>query len=239
MIVNVRDYKQEEGGTIGVAVELFQRSHYDDAQLDLLCKLLDMRREVHGDGVFVIDGGANIGTYTLLMARMMATWGSVIAFEPQERLFYALAGNIVINNCANAKAVWGAVGHTIGTVKIPVIDYNKPGNFGGVSLVNPQGPCEDVAIYQLDQFNFKRVDMLKLDVEGMELDALNGAKLTIERCKPIICAEHIICGAEKLTECLEVFGYAVQMTGMNILGLHKDDPVGKRIRWYDSQAEAA
>jgi FkbM family methyltransferase len=53
--------------------------------------------------VFVaIDCGANIGTHTIEWAKKMTGWGAVIGIEAQERIFYALAGNIAINNCFNA-----------------------------------------------------------------------------------------------------------------------------------------
>src|SRR4051812_41391509 len=80
MIVNRMDYSLQGEGAIGVSVELFNFSHYDNAQLELLSQVLDMRREAAGDGLVVLDGGANIGCYTIELARQMAGWGTVIAF---------------------------------------------------------------------------------------------------------------------------------------------------------------
>ena len=51
-----------------------------------------MRRPHFGDGVVAVDRGADIGVHTLEWARSMTAWGSVIAIEAQECIFYALAG---------------------------------------------------------------------------------------------------------------------------------------------------
>lgn len=241
MIVNRMDYSREEnGGVIGVGVEIFNSSHYDDAQLDLLCKLVEMRRESHGDGAVVIDGGANIGAYTLSLAKIMTGWGNVIAIEPQERVYYSLAGALNLNNCFNAKAILGALGQRSGVALIPRIDHTKPHNFGGVSLIRPGiKDCDEVQLLAVDDFNLNRLDLLKLDVEGMELEALLGARKTIERCNPIICAEHIFCGLRALEDHLRPLGYDVRMTGMNVVAIHESDPVRQRVTFYDSREEAA
>jgi FkbM family methyltransferase len=53
----------------------------------------------------------------------MHGWGQVIAIEAQERVYYALAGNIAINNCFNARAMLAAVGNQSGVLRIPRPDY--------------------------------------------------------------------------------------------------------------------
>jgi FkbM family methyltransferase len=65
-----------------------------------------------------IDCGANIGVHTTQWARLMTGWGRVVAFEPQERIYYALAGNIAINNCFNVRAIHAAVPSTPGTMRL-------------------------------------------------------------------------------------------------------------------------
>ena len=81
--------------------------------------LLDLPRRYFGDGVVAIDRAANIGVHTVGWAKRMTGWGSLIAFEAQERVFCALAGNIALNNCFNARAVLSAVAASDGTMKIP------------------------------------------------------------------------------------------------------------------------
>jgi FkbM family methyltransferase len=64
--------------------------------------------------VVALDCGANIGVHSVEWARLMKDWGSVIAVEAQERVFYALAGNLTLQNCFNARAIWAAVSDTPG-----------------------------------------------------------------------------------------------------------------------------
>ena len=82
-------------------------------------QLLTQRRQHFGDGVVVVDCGANIGVHTVAWAKGMTGWGQVLAIEAQERIFYALAGNITINNCFNARAFNAAVGAADGVLRVP------------------------------------------------------------------------------------------------------------------------
>jgi hypothetical protein len=64
----------------------------------------------------------------------MTGWGSVIAIEAQERLYYALAGIIVINNCFNVIAMHAAVASEPGVLRIPQPDYLTASSFGSLEL---------------------------------------------------------------------------------------------------------
>ena len=81
-----------------------------------------------------IDCGANIGVHTVEWATAMTGWGSVVAIEAQERIYYALAGNIAINNCFNAIALHAAVSSETGIMQIPNPDYFTPSSFGSLEL---------------------------------------------------------------------------------------------------------
>ena len=87
---------------------------YDPNEVTLLLSLLDLRRKYYGDGVVAVDCGANLGVHTIEWAKHMTGWGVVLAFEAQERIYYALAGNIAINNCFNARAINAAVSNRAG-----------------------------------------------------------------------------------------------------------------------------
>lgn len=65
------------------------------------------------------------------------TGGGVLAFEAQERLFYALAGNIAINNCFNARAIHAAIGNpekNQNELEILIPDYTQKASFGSLEL---------------------------------------------------------------------------------------------------------
>jgi len=68
------------------------------------------------------------------------------------------------------------------------------------------------------------VDLIKLDVQGMELEALEGAQQTIARCHPIFLLESRKAGRERLRTFLDGHGYKVLEAGYNLLAVHKSDP---------------
>src|SRR5215469_2693674 len=118
----------------GVGFQLLEASAYDAAEVDLTLKLLDLRRQHYGDGAIAVDCGANIGVFTVEWAKHMTGWGAVMAFEAQERIYYALAGNIAINNCFNARAINAAVSSRSGSMKIPQPNYLANASFGSLEL---------------------------------------------------------------------------------------------------------
>lgn len=71
---------------------------------------------------------------------------------------------------------------------MPALDYRGASNFGGVSLGAAHG--EDVPVVPLDQLEVSKAKLIKIDVEGMELDVLAGAKATLARCRPILYVEN-------------------------------------------------
>ena len=244
MIVNRLDYRNDNGGgTTGVGHQLLANGAFDALEVELAVKLLMLRKEFHGDGVIAIDCGANIGVHTLEWATAMTGWGQVVAIEAQERIYYALAGNIALNNCFNAIAIHGAVAAEPGVMKIPCPDYLTPASFGSLEL--KQGPTNEfigqavdysddkmtpVQKVPLDALNLARCDLIKLDVEGMEVDALEGARALIAAHRPILLIEHIKSGAERLRAFMAVHGYEVVEAGINLLCIHNSDPVRAQLR---------
>jgi FkbM family methyltransferase len=149
---------------------------------------VDLFRQCLRPGDVALDIGANFGAHTLPLAQLVAPGGTVFAFEPQRILFQILCGNVALNEIPNVHALPVALGRAAGRAKVPALDYRGARNFGGVSLGGTQG--EDVPVLTLDQLEVSKVKLIKIDVEGMELDVLTGAKATLARCRPILCVEN-------------------------------------------------
>lgn len=238
LIVNRNDYRMVgENKGYGVGYQILNTSSFDHYEINFVLALINLRRKHFGDGVLALDCGANIGVHTIEWAKLMHGWGRVIAFEAQEKVYYALAGNIAINNCLNATAHWAALGSECGKIKIPVPDYLKPASFGSLELKQKQGNefigqtidysdsgTQTVNMLSIDSFELPRVDLMKIDVEGMEVDVLEGAKETIARCKPMLTVEIIKTDKTAVTKFLTELGYSLYPMGINLLAVHNSDP---------------
>jgi FkbM family methyltransferase len=237
MILDRFDYHMTAGGTYGVGYLLLENAVYEPFELTNAVRLLAARRAHFGDGVMAVDCGANIGVHTVEWARSMTGWGSVLAFEAQERIFYALAGNVAINNCFNARVVHAAIGAGSGTLRIPTPDYLAPGSFGSLELRQSttnefigqaidysDSKLTEVRLLTLDSFRLERLDLIKIDVEGMELEVLEGAHETIGRCRPIVVVERLKTSHDALLTALGSHGYQLYYRRMNVLAIHPSDP---------------
>lgn len=139
------------------------------------------------EGGLAIEAGANIGAHTVVLARAAGPRGAVIAFEPQRVLYQMLCANLALNEIRNVQAINAGLSAERGHTRVPAIDYAAAGNFGGVSLGAERG--ELVPVEALDATPLRRLDLLKVDVEGMELEVLTGAAKTIARHKPVLYVE--------------------------------------------------
>jgi len=142
-------------------------------------------------GMCVVEVGSNIGAHTVPMARLCAP-GPLYAFEPQQRVFQILCANLALNDVRNVLAFPDAVGAEPGHVLVPAIDYGARGNFGGVSVMpeRSDSPGLKTRLVTVDGLELAACHLLKVDVEGFEVQVLRGARATIARHRPLLYVEN-------------------------------------------------
>ena len=141
-------------------------------------------------GDIVIDVGANIGTFTIPIARRVGPDGGVVCIEPERHCFACLSANIAINSMIDfVQPMRAAASDSYGLAKIPIINALKSTNTGGTRLNDESVPCDSVEQIAIDSLGLKKIGFIKIDVEGMEWRVLNGAKETINLCRPIVFVE--------------------------------------------------
>jgi FkbM family methyltransferase len=149
----------------------------------------DLFRQIVHPGDVAIEVGANIGSLTVPLARLVGSSGRIIAFEPQRSVFQTLCANIALNSLDNVECHWKAVGSAAGEIVVPVLDPSQTTNFGGLGLGEYQRG-ERVPVATIDSLELPRCALLKVDVEGMELEVFRGAKRTLDRCQPVLYFEN-------------------------------------------------
>lgn len=253
LIVNRNDYRMVDANRgYGVGYQILSNSSFDPEEVRFALALLDCRRKFFGDGVVAIDGGANIGVHTIEWARHMHAWGRVLAYEAQEVIFYALAGNIALNNCLNTRARHAALGAECGRLDMPRPDYFVPASFGSLELRKGERTefigqqisyaadhCEPVDLVAIDSLQLPRLDLAKIDVEAMELEVLAGMRETLARTRPVLIVEAIKCDRKALESLLDEAGYRLFGMGLNLLAVHESDPTLGRITARESSINIA
>jgi FkbM family methyltransferase len=168
-------------------------------------------------GMAVLDVGAFIGTHTVAFSAFCGSHGKVTSFEPRREIFDVLVGNVAMNDCKNVTVLNLGLAEKEFELTLSVLNLEDPSNFGGLALEGTDG-ASIAATYQsrvitLDSLAPDRLDLIKLDVEGMEGRVLAGAAATIARFRPLILCEcnDVDGGSELLVFCrkhgYEAYGY--------------------------------
>jgi FkbM family methyltransferase len=191
-----------QDGYIGRSLREY--GEYSEHEFELL-------RQLIGPGDTVVEVGSNIGALTVPLARCLLPQGRLYAIEAQRRVFQLLCANLVINGLPNVHALHGAGSDGAAYISMAEIDYSAPGNFGGVALrteVPRNAMVEMVQPYAVDDLGLAACKLIKIDVEGMELEVVRSAEQTIRKLRPFLYVENDRADrASALIESIRALGY--------------------------------
>lgn len=132
-----------------------------------------------------IDAGAHVGTWTKVMA---GTFASVVAVEPSPDTFECLEWNVAQAGLTNVRCVAAALGAKAGgRVSMALDAANRDRSNTGARFVRAGG---DIPVTTIDALGLADVGFIKLDIEGSEPAALQGAADTMRRCRPVVLFEN-------------------------------------------------
>lgn len=136
-------------------------------------------------GVFV-DVGANIGYYTLLAASRLGAQGQIFAFEPGAANCELLQKSVAHNQFTNVQLFPNAVADVPRRVGLRMDDSN-----GVINITTQMDDMEQVTAVSLDEAlaDLTRIDVLKMDIEGAEGLALQGATQLLQQHHPVVFTE--------------------------------------------------
>ena len=209
-----------------VGNSLKRYGEYSEAEVELFQQIIK-------PGQVVIEVGSNIGAHTIPLAQLVGPRGKVYAFEPQRLMFQNLCANTAMNGLTNIYAHQMAIGDKNGNIQINELAAMTPQNFGGYSIPHNQGDSEKVKIATLDSFAFKKCHFIKADVEGMEVEVLQGARKLIEQHKPVLYIENDRKKrSQQLLNLLQELGYRIiehkpRLYKQNNFSQNKENVFGK------------
>lgn len=158
------------GPYIGKCFELY--GQYSESEISLMRAFLR-------EGATVIDVGANIGDLTVPLAKIVGPSGRVYAIESHPENFNVLCANLALNGLANTKPL---------NVFVATSDKVSTGGvWGEFAYVSASWKPQFMAI---DALEFDACDLIKIDVDGKELDVLQSGEMQIERFRPVIYFEN-------------------------------------------------
>lgn len=140
----------------------------------------------------VLDVGANVGNHTLFYANYTDA-KMIYCFEPNPKARSILEYNINLNSSSKNKICRDYINYGISNKPSRLQIFSGPdNNLGATRLVPGLGAADEETIecVRIDDLAIDgHVSFIKIDVEGMEMDALSGAKSTIEKFRPVIAIE--------------------------------------------------
>ena len=151
-------------------------------------------------GGTVIEIGSNFGPYAVHLARRLGSEGFLYCFEPFRTIFQILTANIALNGFSNVQTFnMGLSNLTESSKTIDGPNLNEEDNYGAASLLDgDRKPWilnhperQNVTITSLDASSFnRRIDLIKIDAEGMEFEIIKGGEQLIRRDSPILYVEN-------------------------------------------------
>jgi len=186
------------------AQSLWILTHYEKHIVNKLKQVFSRNPDL----IFV-DIGAHIGKYTVLAGRYLKR-GFVVAFEPCLENFKYLTLNVKLNNINNAKLFQLALWNEVKRIKLFIAstsgEHTCKQTFG--KFIEVLAMPLDVIIFHM---NFQDVDIVKIDVEGAEIEVIEGALNTLRKCKPHLIVEVKLHNLHRMFGYLLKLGYSIKL----------------------------
>jgi tetratricopeptide (TPR) repeat protein len=141
---------------IGKSIDLY--GEYNQKEIELLQPIIQPND-------LIVEIGANIGIHTVFLAKTVGKSGTILAFEPQRLIYQNLCANLALNSITNTYTYNVAIAEQIGSIQMQT---------------------EVVQSITLDSLNIPYCRLIKINVENMKLEILQGAINIITQLKPIL-----------------------------------------------------
>lgn len=204
-------------------------------EIDMLQQIIRMLPP----GQVFVDVGAGFGLYSLAIAQTLkAAGGIVVAIEAQRVICNMLCGSVALNSIENLFVHNLAIADREGHIAIPKLNYRKVSSYGSLEFADEQVESmgqergvsdESVRCIRLDDMDWARVDLIKIDIEGMEELALEGGTHMFEVLRPIAFIDWSKADKDALASYFAARNYSVYESGSKLLCLPKNKGISLNI----------
>jgi FkbM family methyltransferase len=214
-----------------VSFNLSINGSWDRVAVGVLQELVRGLAASRKGNLVAVDVGANLGALAVPLGRALESRGVVHAFEPQRLIYYMLCGNVAISSLENVYCHRMAVSDQPGQCSLPSYRLDKIVNIGAYQLEKTEdtdfngvvtSTVETAEIVTLDSFGLDRLDLLKVDVEGMEFKVLEGARQLIDAHKPAVLFEALKGEQDPLKQFFWTRGYRLFDYAHNTVAMPPD-----------------
>lgn len=151
--------------------------------------VIEVAKKYIKKGSTVLDVGTNFGQMSIIFSKLAGDTGKVYSFDADDFVFEILKKNLKANNCTNAEPIYGAVYNKDNEILIfPKQDFQRFKAYGSYGIDPNAKEGREVKSHTIDSLNIQTpISFMKVDVQGSDLFALQGAVKTIEKHKmPIL-----------------------------------------------------
>jgi len=200
---------------IGISEELLMFHTHEPLSTKLLSPLLT-------DGMYCLDVGSNIGYYACLESNAVGNTGKVISIEPSPINYKYLKKNIELQNMSNTEVYNFACGNKNGEIQFLVSDRSNWSRVATEKFIDapPDAILQTINVpvktidLLIEEKSLQRLDFIRMDVEGYEVNIVEGMHQTLEKFKPLLHMEvHLfllgISETKKLLQNIQKHGYEI------------------------------
>lgn len=219
------------GRAIGMAMDLDVSNPCDRGIMDCCLhhkpcepEICNVLARVLQPGDAAVDGGANVGFFSILMSRLVGETGHVYAFEPGGNNLPKLAANLKLNGCSNVTVIDKPLSDRSGET-LTLFEHDHPGYNSRWPDLSKEVTAKRSAItttLEMELLGRVAPALIKLDIEGAELSALQGAGTLLTWQKPIIIAEMNEAALDRAGVTIEEFRWFLFERGYDAFGLYED-----------------
>lgn len=134
-----------------------------------------------------VDIGANVGIHSLVMGVLCGNEGKVYSFEPSKAIFRRLLENVQYNRLDNIIPINKAIGNEKGGIGFD--DHSQNANIGTSHVNRSLTTHVPISTLDIEIPETNKISLLKIDVEGFEIDVLKGAANILSNHHPVIVLE--------------------------------------------------